>query len=151
MKAIHYYLIFFGQILLFSCGGVIGNIEKYEFSNVNTETIINALNKVYTKYPEVIKSDTTKYGSNNGEDFYFLLNIEGQKIVFICNVIAYPPPYDKKTDLSLTSAAMWGRTMKLAPKMGFFEKRKYRKLFEENILPKIKEEFKGVEYYRLSD
>jgi hypothetical protein len=130
-------------VLLSSCGGVIGNIEKYEFSNVNVEIVKTALNKVYAKYPEVIKSDTTMYGNNNGEDFYFFINVEGQKIVFKCNVIAYPAPYDKKTDLSLTTATIWGKTMKLAPEMGFFEKRKYRKLFEESILPKIKEEING--------
>jgi hypothetical protein len=32
--------------------------------------------------------------------------------------------------------------MHLATKMGFWEKRSYRNLFEENILPKIKEQLK---------
>jgi len=84
---------------LSSCGGVVGSIEKYPFPNVNPDSLKSALNNVYYKHPELIISDTTMYGKNNEEDFYYVLY-----------------------------------------KMGFLEKRKYRKLFEENILPKIKEE-----------
>ncbi|HXL57853.1 MAG TPA: hypothetical protein VN958_16440, partial [Chitinophagaceae bacterium] len=94
------------------------------------------------KYPELKKSDTTMYGLNNGDDFYYILNKDGQKNVFRCNVVIYPAPYDKDIDLSLTAATTWGETMDLATKMGFFEKRKYKRLFEENILPKIKEELR---------
>jgi len=108
---------------------------------MNPDSLKAALNKVYTKYPEVIKSDTTMYGNNNGEDFFYMLNKE-KKNIFKCNVVVYDTPYDNSIDLSLTTAATWGETMKLAPKMGFFEKRRYRKLFENFILPKIKEELK---------
>ena len=140
MKKLAFILFLFCQTLLFiSCGGVIGNIDKYSFSNIDSATLKEALNKVYIKYPELSKLDSTKYGMNNGEDFYYLLNTEGHKTLFLCHVIVYPPPYDKEIDLSLTTATTWGETMNLAPKMGFFEKRRYRNLFEENILPKIKE------------
>lgn len=144
MKNITFFLIFFTAIfILCSCGGVIGNIEKYTFLNTNPDSLKAALNRVYIKYPELIKSDTTLYGVNNGDDFYYLLNKEGEKTVFQCNVIVYPAPYDKNIDLSLTTATTYGKIMHLATKMGAFEKRKYRKLFEENILSKIKEELKG--------
>ena len=128
--------------ILYSCGGVIGNIQKYSFSNVSATELKAALNRVYIKYPELVKSNDKMYGKNNEEDFYYLLDNNGQKIVFQCNVIVYSPPYEKEIDLSLTTAATWGKVMQLAPEMGFFEKRKYRKLFEENILPKVKEELK---------
>ncbi len=144
MKKISLSIILFAAILLlYSCGGVVGNIEKYPFANIKPDSLKAALNRVYSKYPELIKSDTSMYGKNNGDDFYYLLNIEGKKKVFQCNVIVYPEPYDKEIDLSLTTAATWGETMQLATKMGFFEKKGYRKIFEKNILPKIKEELKG--------
>ena len=72
------------------------------------------------------------YGKNNGDDFYYLLNNGKQKNVFQCNVIVYPAPYDKEIDLSLTTAATWGETMQLAPKMGVLKKEN-----TENYLKKI--------------
>lgn len=143
MKIVSFYVGLCATILLNACGGVVGNIEKYSFKNVNPDSLKAALNRVYDKYPELIKSDTTMYGKNNGEDFYYLLTDKEQKSVFQCNVISYPEPYDKEVDLSLTAATTWGKVMHLAPKMGSGEKRKYRNLFEKNILPKIKEELKG--------
>jgi hypothetical protein len=135
--------LFAAIFFLCSCGGVVGNIEKYSFPNVTTDSLKTALNRVYDKYPVLIKSDTSMYGKNNGEDFYYLLTDKEQKSVFLCHVISYSEPYDKEVDLSLTTATAWGKVMNLASKMGTGEKRKYRKLFEKNILPKIKEELKG--------
>lgn len=136
-------IILFFIFFIYSCGGVIGNIEKYSLPNISSGKLKEALNKVYIKHPELIKSDTTMYGNNNGDEFYYVLTDNGgQKIIFECSAINSVWPNDKETELSLTSAAIWGETMKLAPKMSFFEKRKYRNLFEENILPKIKEELK---------
>ena len=133
MKKISLSIVLFGTILLlYSCGGVVGNIEKYSFPNVNPDSLKAALNRVYNKYPELIKSDTTMYGKNNGDDFYYLLNNGKQKNVFQCNVIVYPAPYDKEIDLSLTTAATWGETMQLAPKMGVLKKEN-----TENYLKKI--------------
>lgn len=110
--------------ILYSWGGVVGNIEKYPQQNINSDRLKAALNNVYNKYPELIKTDTALYGKNNGEDFYFLLNNgEGEgKVIFYCNIIVYSAPYNKETDLSLTSAATWGQTMQLAPKIGFLKK-----------------------------
>jgi hypothetical protein len=144
MKKVSFSIALFSiTLLLNSCGGVIGNIEKYPFPKISSDTLKKALNNIYTKYPELKKSDTTLYGNNNGEDFYYLISSGKQKIVFKCHAIASQQPYDEEeTELSLTTAAIWGETMKLAPEMGFFEKRKYRSLFEESILPKIKAELK---------
>jgi hypothetical protein len=132
----------FLSILFYSCGGTIGNIEKYSFPNVSADSLKAALNEVYHKYPELIKSDTSMYGNNNGEDFYYVFNNKEGKEVFKCNIIAYPSPNEKEIELSLTAATRWGETMHVATKMGFWEKRKYRRIFDENILPKIKEQLK---------
>lgn len=122
-------------LFLYACGGVIGNIEKYPFPNISEDSLRAALNRVYAKYPQLQKTDTSMYGVNDGKDFYFVLDYEGKRFVFDCNVIVYAP---RDIDLSLTTATTWGSVMELAPNMGFSEKRKYRKLFEEFILPKIK-------------
>lgn len=127
-------------LITISCGGVIGNIEKYPLENVTYNEVIEALDRVYTKYPELQKTDTTKYGMNNGKEFYFILNMENKRYVFDCHVINYSGGNYGSIDLSLTTATEWGQVMDLAPNMGFMEKRRYRRLFEENILPRIREE-----------
>jgi len=134
-------IVFLLIVILFysSCGGVAGNISKYSFAGVPPGILKDAMFRVYDKYPEVIKSDTTKYGNNDGEEFYYLTTDKQEKIVFKCHVIPPVPPYDTTTELSLTAAAVWGQTMKLAPDISFWEKWKFAKQFEEHILPQIKE------------
>ena len=124
-------------LTLISCGGVIGNIEKYPFDNFSVSDLKAALNAVYLENPELKKTDTTMYGMNDGKNFYFMLDNGGERYVFVCNVVDYHDP-KYGIDLSLTTATKWGDVMELAPRMSFFEKRNYRKLFEENILPKVK-------------
>jgi len=140
----------FGVVLVLlvniSCGGVIGNIEKYTLENVTYEEVIKALNRVYSKYPELQKTDTTKYGMNDGEDFYFILNIENKQYVFECHVINHSGGNYGPIELSLTTATEWGQVMELAPKMGFMEKRRYRRLFEDHILPRIREELNAPQH-----
>jgi hypothetical protein len=66
-------------------GGVIGNIEKYEF-NLHADSLKVILNNLYTKYPELIKTDTTKYGNNDGKSFYFVVKDKQDTTVFKCHV-----------------------------------------------------------------
>jgi len=42
--------------------------------------------------------------------------------------------------LSLTTAVIFGDTMMFASDMTFWEERKYKKMFEKNILEKLKKE-----------
>lgn len=141
-------IFYFALLTLFSCGGVTGYIEKYPFDNVSVVDLKAALNNVYLKYPELEKTDTTKYGKNDGEEFYFTLDYEGEEYLFVCNVVDYHDP-KYGVDLSLTTATKWGHVMELAPRMGFFKKRNYRKIFEQNILPKIKDGLLNVSKQQL--
>jgi hypothetical protein len=125
---------------------VIGNIEKYPLEGVTNDEVIEALDRVYSKYPELRKTDTTKYGRNNGKDFHFILNMENKQYVFNCHLINYSGGNYGPIDLSLTTATEWGQVMDLAPNMGFMEKRRYRRLFEDNILPRIKEELNAIQH-----
>ena len=124
--------------LAYSCGGTIGNIEKYTFE-VNADTLRAAVERVFLKYPELRKKDTILYGYNDARSFTFVLDHDNEKVVFSCHIIVYQ---SGKVDLSLTSATTWGYIMQLAPHMSWSEKRHYRKLFEEFILPKIEEQAK---------
>ena len=132
-----FFFLYFSWLLV-SCGGVVGNIGKYSFPDISSDSLKHAMNKVYREYPELIKTDTTLYGKNNGMDFYYIYHSNGYKYVFLCNVIAYQSPNDKEVELSLTAATKWGEIMKLSTKMRTKEKREYEQLFEKNILPKIK-------------
>jgi hypothetical protein len=134
--------------VLSSCGGVIGNIEKYEFPHNSAEELRMALEFVYLKHPEIQKTDTTMYGMNDGESFYFVLVDGDDRYVFECSVISYHDPR-YPIDLSLTTATKWGEVMELAPRMGFWKKRKYRNLFEDNILPKIREALSNASQQKL--
>ena len=124
---------------LHSCGGVIGNIEKYQFL-VSQDSLTKTMSSVYKKYPSLIKSDTTLYGNNDGKDFYHIVSKNQDTTVFECCIINYDNR--ESIDLTLTTAADWDQMMELAPSMGFWEKRRYRLLFEEEVLPKIKAELK---------
>jgi imidazole glycerol phosphate synthase subunit HisF len=126
-------------ISLMPIGGVIGNIEKYEFY-LKEDSLKVILNNLYIKNPELIKTDTTMYGNNDGRDFYFMDKNNRDTTVFLCHVIAYPESGRKSIDLSLTTAANWGEMMDLAPNMGFWKQRGFRCTFEDKILSKVKEE-----------
>lgn len=143
MKKLIFTAIVFQLLLLFySCGGVIGNIGKYTFTDISASDLKEALENVYSRYPQLTKTDTTLYGNNDGDTFYYIYKRDSEKLVFKCRVITYPPPYEKEVDLSLITATAWGKVMELAPKMSFFERRKYRILFEKHILAKILDELK---------
>lgn len=124
---------------LCSCGGVIGNIEKYEYKGISEQKLKGAIMDTYKKYPSFIPKDSSLYLIREEQDsYYFILNIGDEAYVFVCDII--PPDFGVGTELSLTTATKWGELMKLAPKMGFFEELKYQHLFEKNILPKIEAE-----------
>ena len=76
-----FFFLYFSWLLV-SCGGVVGNIGKYSFPDISSDSLKHAMNKVYREYPELIKTDTTLYGKNNGMDFYYIYHSNGYKYVF---------------------------------------------------------------------
>ncbi|MBS1511550.1 MAG: hypothetical protein JST86_11955 [Bacteroidetes bacterium] len=140
--------ILLSVVILISCGGTIGNIQKYEFYNIDSGILENAISRVYKNHPDLIKKDSALYGKNEGNSFYFSLNYVSDTIIFLCNVIDYPSIKGKEVDLSLTSAARKDEIMKMATNMNFFEKKRYRKLFEDFVLPKIKNEIEIISKYQ---
>jgi hypothetical protein len=132
-------------LALFSCGGVIGNIEKYRFENTSIESLKNAVQKVYLKNPQLKQFDSLKYEAGNGigdGDYYCKLNKSGQDFIFQYSYPQYPPPNDTISEIALTSAAKYGEPLKLANRISSLEKTEYRNLFEKYFIAQIKKELK---------
>lgn len=139
VKILEIQLILYSVFLLASCGGVVGNIKKYEYEKCSKDEIVTAINELYEQNPEFIKKDSL-YGVNDSEYFYFVSNFEKSNYVFNCHVVE--SQNGVPVELSLTAAAKYGEIMKLAPKLTFSEKRHYIRIFENNILPKIEKYLK---------
>lgn len=140
------FLAFLMAIFLSSCGGVIGNIEKYRFPDHTTDEVKSAVQKVYTKHPELISLDTTKYKDRQStllDGFYYITTQENNKMYILKYAYqALVPGYDTTTTISLVSAGISGEGLRLAKNIGYFKKRKYRKLFEHHFIDEVNNELK---------
>ncbi len=133
----------FLSILLCSCGGVIGSIEKYRFQNISLDSLKGGISKVYATHPELKDFDTLKYqqGLSIGDgDYYCTATEKGTKYLFKYAFPKYDSPYDTIVEVSLSSAAPYGQGLNLASKLGFFEKRKYKKLFTQYFIEAVSKE-----------
>lgn len=132
-------------LFLYSCGGVIGNIEKYRFTYVSMDSLKNAVNRVYIKHPEFKDFDTTKFkqGQSLGDgNYYCKIRDKKYEYFFKYSYPQYPHPNDTIVEIALTSAAKYGEDLDLAKEIGFFKKRKYQKLFEKYFIEEVKKELK---------
>lgn len=132
-------------LLLYSCGGVIGNIEKYRFTGITLDLLKAGVKKVYIIHPEFRNFDTTKYkeGLSIGDgDYYCRIKENGQDYFFQYAYPEYPPPNDTIVEIALTSAAIYGQDLKLEKNISYFDKIKYRKLFNKYFIKEVKNELK---------
>lgn len=131
--------------LLFSCGGVIGNIEKYRFENISLSTLKAAVSNVNLKHPEFRNFDTSKFkeGVSIGDgNYYCRIKDNNQDYFFKYAYPQYPPPNDTIVEIALTSAAKFGEDLDLARDITVAEKNKYRSLFEKYFIKEIRQELK---------
>lgn len=130
-------------IILCSCGGVIGNIEKYRFPGYTMDEVKNAVQKVYLKHPELRNFDTTKHIDKQSTllDGFYYISVEEKEGKFLFKYM-YPAlvPEDSTVEISLASGAIYGEGMKLAKNIGYLKKRKYKKLFEKYFIDEVKKE-----------
>lgn len=124
----------------FGCGGVVGNIEIYSFNNISKKCLLESINNCYRNKPELSKSDSSIYGVNTNDMFFFVSNIANEKYVF--KVSVFTDPYGQIC-MSLDTGAKWGEIMKLESNLGYWEKRKIKSVFERYILPEINSEIKS--------
>ncbi len=119
------------------CGGVIGNIEIYTFNDISKKCLMESINNCYLKKPELIKSDSSIYGANTNDQFFFISNFSNEKYVFKISIFT---DSFGKTCMSLDTGTKWGDVMKLESNLSYLEKRKIKKIFENSIFPLIKKE-----------
>jgi hypothetical protein len=138
-------VLFATTLLLYSCGGVIGNIEKYRFNKTSLTALKTAVNKVYITHPEFKNFNTTKYKEREyiGDgDYYCKIKINEQTYFFQYTYPQYPSPNDTIVEIALTSAAQYGGDLNLEKDIGYFKKREYRKLFDKYFIKQVRKELK---------
>ncbi|WP_290790912.1 hypothetical protein [Flavihumibacter sp. UBA7668] len=101
-------------IILYSCGGVIGNIKKYRFETTSVDSVKAAVARVYLKHPEYRNFDTTKFqeGKDLGDGSYYCrIKTDDQDYFFCFAYVQYDPPNDTFIEIALTTAAKYGEVM----------------------------------------
>jgi hypothetical protein len=132
--------LIFGILILISCGGVVGNIEKYDFSGYKYQEVKNAVERTFIDKPELLY-EKIKNDSINGL-YYCVLDNGSGKEVYKLKVIDAIPPYDSTVQIALVSVAEYGEVMYLAKNISYLKKRKFKKTFEENYLTLIRHRLK---------
>src|SRR5690606_33423437 len=112
--------------------------------NVSISDLKLAVKNVKLKYPELALYDKSIYKEGkeilNDGDYYCTIEENGNLYLFQFSYPSYPPPNDSIAQIALTSAALYKDDLKLANNIGFFEKIKYRRIFENYFITKIKKE-----------
>ena len=121
---------------LYSCGGVIGNIERYTFENITRDSLKEIVAKVREEHPELTRFDTTKYKEGvNGiidGDYFCRIQEDGLDMMF---VYAYPhAPVDTSIEIALLSAGTYQEVLPLAKDITASKKRYYKQLFEKHFI-----------------
>jgi hypothetical protein len=132
-------------LFLYSCGGVIGNIEKYRFTNISIDALKSAVDSVYFKHPEFKNFDTTKYKQNQSigdGDYYCRIKVNNQDYFFVYAYPQYPPPNDTIVEIALTSAAEYGENLDLSKDISVAEKNKYSNIFEKYFITELRKELR---------
>ena len=131
--------------LLYSCGGVIGNIKKFRFHNISKDSLESAIEKVYIRHPNMKDFDSTKYKEKKSigdGDYYCRIKENKQDYFFKYAFPQYPPPNDSIVEIALTSAAIYGQDLNLAKDIKEVEKNKYSSIFEKYFITEIRKELK---------
>jgi hypothetical protein len=124
-------------LILKSCGGTIGSIERYRYYNGSADSLVQYLDALYIKYPNNLHRRPT---SRREGCFKYLL-LHGQNkdsLTFTCcvnGVDSFPP------HISLVYAGQAGKKQKTRSDIGFWEKRKYCRIFEDSILSRLNKKY----------
>lgn len=131
-------------VALSSCGGTIGNIERYRFKKTTIAELKAIVEKVNSKHPEFRQFDRNKYvegnsGLNDG-NFYCTVDSNGTKYLLIYGYVFYDNPDNPSSEIVLVSAAKYGEPIYLADDISYLKKIQYRKLFETHFIEAIRTE-----------
>ena len=113
------------------------------------DSLINAVEKVYKQNPALQTNDNRYTKTETKGEFarnveYYLKCVQDEKVYVLCfSVIGSVDSTKIESRLSLSTGAEYGHNLYLAKNIGFFKKRKYRKLFEENMESAVRKELKN--------
>lgn len=129
--------------LLTSCGGVIGNIKRYRFSNITRDSLKKVVARVDSVHPELKDFDTIyQEGESELIDGYYHCRIRDGKDDLIL-VYAYPhAPIDTSIEIALLSGGTYDGIKPLAKDISSSKKREYIRLFEKHFIQYVYEELK---------
>jgi hypothetical protein len=131
----------FVVLLLFmcSCGGVIGNIERYQFNSVSPDSLKKAVMWVRKKHPELNDFDTSTYhdGQSRLMDGEFYCRIrESNKDILL--VFAYPiEGKDSSSQMVLTSGGTYKAGLPLARDISPSNKAYFKHLFKKYFISEL--------------
>lgn len=143
-------LIFIGLIVSaiylinrFLGAGTIGNIEMYKF-NVSKEKLEKAVDKVFEKYPQMVKSDTIYNldGTGYENDFeYCVLMYNNQRYIFGFSYVEDSLDWPKKSThstIALVYAATYGDDLELPSNFYSSREKRLATQFKDRFISKVK-------------
>ena len=134
IKVVLMYICF--TSILVGCGGVVGNIEKYNFPGTTYDQLNEEVKNILLKNPRMIYKNMVS-DSTDSRYYYCILMDDEDKFVFRFSLIDGVPPYDPMVQIALVSGAEYGETLYLEKNIGFFKKRTLKRIFEDKFLAKV--------------
>lgn len=137
-------LVLFLCLLLSSCGGVVGNLEKYDY-DLSKPVLDRHVELLLRRYPDYPSREIEARYHVSTEEFtsrhrYLLLPYKGQRLVFGFQTFSV----GKRSGLALVYAAPLGDLLELPTQRPFWEKWWYASLFETMFVDKLNQRLKVV-------
>lgn len=121
-------------------GGVIGNIQKYNYE-VPIEVLINTVDSAYKLHPEWIppKSEMYKFDGETykREDNNFYLYSKEDNVVLKFGLRNYDSLETNTSTITLLTGAQFGEVMELAPRMEYKTKWRFKAIFNRNLIKEV--------------
>lgn len=135
-------LALFLCLLLSGCGGVVGNVEKYDYE-LSKPALDSHVEQLLRNYPDSREAEA-RYHVKEDEFLspfhYLVLTHQGQRLIFGFTTHSI----GKRSMLALVYAAPLGDMLVLPAQRPFWEKWWYASLFETRFIDKLNQRLKAV-------
>ena len=140
MRYILIIMSFCFSIFLLSCGGTIGRIESYDFPRYDSSTLRNKVKTLLNKNPSLCEFDTSKYEEGKStllNGYYYITVTDGGVKYILKYAYRKQDSLEVTPSISLLSGAKYGEGLLFAKNIGYFDKKLYKKLFEERFIDEL--------------
>lgn len=136
-------LLLFLCLLLSSCGGVVGNLEKYDY-DLSKPVLDRHIERLLRRYPDYPSREIeTRYHVSTADYTsryrYLLLPYKGQRLVFGFQTFSF----GKRSRLALVYAAPLGDQLVLPSHRPFWEEWWYASLFKTLFVDQLNQRLKA--------